>query len=177
MFSQSGPVLYNGVDVFMVGFFLTSEAVGFYNIGFLVSSIVTLPLVSLSQIFTPIASRLYETNDYESLDSIYSTVTRWTFSASLLASLVAIVYAHEILALFDPTFVRGAPILRLFALGQLLNAAVGPSNYLLMMTYHEQLSLLNHWACGIANVVLNYVFYLSLALLALPLPQQAFLLC
>ena len=158
MLSQAGSVLYNRIDVFMVGFFLSSEAVGFYNISFLVSSIVTLPLVGLSQIFTPIASRLFETGDYEGLDSIYSTVTRWTFSVSLLASLFAIVYARELLALFGPTFVRGAPVLQLFALGQLLNATVGPSNDLLMMTDHERLTFLNHWVFGVANVVLNYVF-------------------
>lgn len=158
MFSRAGTVLYNRVDIFMVGFLLSSEAVGFYNIGFLVSSIVTLPLVGLSQIFTPIASRLFEADDYEGLDSIYSTVTRWAFSASLLASLFAVMYAHEILALFGPTVVRGAPVLQLFALGQLLNAAVGPSNDLLMMTDHERLSFINHWVFGIMNVVLDYVF-------------------
>jgi O-antigen/teichoic acid export membrane protein len=158
MFSRAGSVLYTRVDVFMVGFLLSSEAVGFYNIGFLVSSVVTLPLVGLSQIFTPIASRLYEADDYEGLDSIYSTVTRWAFTVSLFAALFAIVYAREILALFGPAIVRGAPVLQLFALGQLLNAAVGPSNYLLMMTNHERLSFINHWVFGVANVILDYVF-------------------
>ena len=161
MLSRAGSVLYNRVDVFMVGFLLSSEAVGFYNIGFLVSSVVTLPLVGLSQIFTPIASRLFEASDYEALDSIYSTVTRWTFSVSLLAALFAVIYARELLALFGPTFVRGAPVLQLFAVGQLLNASVGPSNDLLMMTDHERLSFLNHWAFGVANIVLDYVFILK----------------
>jgi O-antigen/teichoic acid export membrane protein len=161
MFSRAGSVLYNRVDVFMVGFLLTSEAVGFYNIGYLVSSVVALPLVGLSQIFTPIASRLYDADDYESLGLIYSTVTRWAFSVSLLAALFVIVYAYEILALFGPSVVRGAPVLQLFALGQLLNAAVGPSNDLLMMTDHERLSFLNHWVFGVANVVLDYVFILE----------------
>jgi O-antigen/teichoic acid export membrane protein len=158
MFSRAGSVLYNRIDIFMVGFFLSSEAVGFYNIGFLVASVVALPLAGLSQIFTPIASRLFEASDYDELDSLYSTVTRWTFSASLLAALLAIVYAREILALFGPAVVRGAPVLQLFALGQLLNAAVGPSNDLLMMTDHERLSFLNHWVFGVANVVFNYLF-------------------
>ena len=158
MFSQAGTVLYNRLDVFMVGFLLSSEIVGFYNIGFLVSSIVTLPLVGFNQIFTPIASRLFEADDYESLNSLYSTVTRWGFSASLLASLFAVMYAREILSLFGPTVVRGAPVLQLFAIGQLLNAAVGPSNNLLMMTDHERLSFINHWIFGISNVALDFVF-------------------
>ncbi len=158
MFSRAGSILYTRVDVFMVGFLLSAEAVGFYNIGFLVSSIVTLPLLALSQIFTPIASRLFEADDYEGLNSIYATVTRWAFSVSLLAALFTVVYAREILALFGPAVVRGAPVLQLFAVGQLLNAAVGPSNDLLMMTDHERLSFLNHWVFGVANVILDYVF-------------------
>jgi O-antigen/teichoic acid export membrane protein len=158
MFSRAGSMLYTRVDVFMVGFLLTAEAVGFYNIGFLVSSVVTLPLLGLSQIFTPIASRLYEAADYENLNAMYSTVTRWAFSVSLLAALFTLVYAREILALFGPAIVRGAPVLRLFAIGQLLKAAVGPSNDLLMMTDHERLSFINHWVFGVANVILNYLF-------------------
>lgn len=158
MFSRAGTILYNRVDVFMVGLLLSSTAVGFYNIGFLVSSVVTLPLSGLSQIFTPIASRLFEADDYEGLNSIYSTVTRWAFTVSLFAALFAVMYAHEILALFGPGVVRGAPVLQLFAIGQLLNAAVGPSNDLLMMTDHERLSFLNHWVFGVANVILDYVF-------------------
>jgi O-antigen/teichoic acid export membrane protein len=158
MFSRAGTILYSRVDVFMVGFLLSSAAVGFYNIGFLVSSVVALPLSGLSQIFTPIASRLFEADDYEGLNSIYSTVTRWAFTVSLFATLFAVVYAREILALFGPSVVRGAPVLQLFAIGQLLNAAVGPSNDLLMMTDHERLSFLNHWVFGVANVILDYVF-------------------
>ncbi|WP_435078884.1 flippase [Halococcus sp. AFM35] len=158
MLSQAGTVLYNRIDVFMVGFFLSSEAVGFYNIGFLVSSIVTLPLTGFSQIFTPIASRLFDADEHDELEALYATVTRWSLTISLLAALIAIIYAHEILMLFGPSVVRGAPVLQLFALGQLLNAAVGPANYLLMMTDHERLSFLNHWVFGVANVALNYVF-------------------
>ncbi|EMA54328.1 flippase [Halococcus thailandensis] len=158
MFSRAGTILYNRVDVFMVGFLLSSTAVGFYNIGFLVSSVVILPLTGLSQIFTPIASRLFEANNYEELDSIYSTITRWAFTVSLFAALFAIVYAREILALFGPSVVRGAPVLQLFAIGQLLNAAVGPSNDLLMMTDHERLSFVNNWVFGVVNVILDYVF-------------------
>jgi O-antigen/teichoic acid export membrane protein len=158
MFSRAGSVLYNRVDIFVVGFLLSSEAVGFYNVGFLVSSVVTLPLVGLSQIFTPIASRLFEADDYAGLESIYSTITRWTFTTSLFAALFALVYAREILALFGPTVVRGAPVLQLFAVGQLLNAGVGPSNDLLIMTDHERLSFVNHWVFGVANVILDYVF-------------------
>lgn len=158
MFSQAGSILYNRVDVFMIGIFLSSEAVGFYNIGFLVSSVVTLPLVGLSQIFTPIASRLYGAGDVEELEAIYSTVTRWTFSVSLLAAMGAIIYAREILVLFGPSFTRGIPVLQLFVIGQLLNATVGPSNDLLMMTDHERLTFFNHWVFGVMNIVLNYVF-------------------
>lgn len=158
MFSRAGSVLYTRVDVFMVGFLISAEAVGFYNIGFLVSSVVTLPLLGLSQIFTPIASRLFEADDFEGLNTIHSTVTRWSFSVSLLAALFIIMYAHEILAFFGPTFVRGAPVLQLFAIGQFLNAAVGPSNELLMMTDHERLSFINHWTFGVANIILDYVF-------------------
>jgi len=49
----------------------------------------------------------------------------------------------------------------IFTIGQLTNCAVGPSGFLLMMTDHQYLTLLNQWALGILNIVLNYFLILE----------------
>ncbi|WP_248908727.1 flippase [Halocatena marina] len=161
MFSQAGSILYNRIDVFMVGYFIESSAVGFYNIAFLMSSAITLPLIGVNQLFAPIASRLYDDGEQAELNEIYTTVTRWVFTVSLFATLGAIIYARDVLAILGQDYVPGAPVLALFAVGQLLNASVGPSNYLLMMTDHQYVSFLNHWGFGLLNVVLNVYFILQ----------------
>lgn len=164
LFARAGSVLYNRIDIFMVGLLISSSAVGYYNIAFLVSTIILLPLTGCSQLFAPIASRLYENGEKEELNALFTTVTRWVFSASLLAALGGIVYAREIMLIFGSKYAAGASVLILFSVGQLLAASVGPSDYLLIMTDHQYLSFINHWVFGLANVVLNYYFTLQFGL-------------
>lgn len=165
LFAQAGSILYNRIDIFMVGYLMSASVTGYYNIAFLVSSIILLPLTGCNQLFAPIASRLYENDEKTELNGLYATVTRWVFSAALLAALGAIIYAREIMSIFGPEYVAGTPVLMLFAVGQLLNSTVGPSNYLLMMTDHQYLSFVNHWIFGVVNVVLNYFFILWFGLI------------
>ncbi len=161
MLSRAGSVLYNRIDLFMVGFFVGTSAVGYYQISFLLSTAITLPLVACNQLFAPIASQLYDEDKLDELNEIYSTVTRWSFTIALFTTVGGVIYAHEILVFIDPNYAVGAPVLILLSLGQLLNAGVGPSNYLLMMTDNQYLTFINHWAFGILNVILNVVLILE----------------
>ena len=159
--SQMGTVLQRRIDVLMVGFFLSGSAVGIYNLASVLSNFLLLPLTAFSQLFPPIASRLYANGDYEKLESLYTRVTRWAFTLALLPVLGLGLYTGEVLAMFGEDFPAGSAVLSLFVLGQLTNAAVGPSGYVLMMTGHQYLSLVNEWLLGVLNVALNYIFIIQ----------------
>jgi O-antigen/teichoic acid export membrane protein len=154
---DGASVLRSRVDILMVGFFLSSTAVGIYNVAVLVASLLILPLSGFNQLFPPIASRLYSNGQITELNAIYSTVTRWTFTITLFLGLGAIVYRTRILVLFGEEFVAGSTVLFLFVFGQMVNNAAGPSAYVLMMTENQYVVLVNQWAFGILNVVLNYI--------------------
>ena len=155
---EAGTVMQGRVDVLMVGFFLSSTAVGIYNVSVLVAGLLYVPLLAFNQLFPPVASRLYTEGKRADLAAIYTVITRWIFTASLLLGLVAVVFRNPILGLFGPEFTAGSLILSLFVASQLLNAATGPSDYLLMMTDHQYVVMANEWVFGVANVVLNIVF-------------------
>lgn len=165
VFKDLGSLLYNRVDILMVGFFLAESSVGIYRISVLIASLVVLPLTALNQLFPGVASRLYSSNQFSKLDSVYETVTRWSLTAAIPPALVTTLYSSELLRVFGPEFTAGSLVLILFALGQLTDSAVGPSGYLLMMTDNQYLSLVNQWALGILNIVLNYVFIIEFGLL------------
>jgi O-antigen/teichoic acid export membrane protein len=161
VFNQMGSILYNRVDILIVGFFLSGTVVGIYNVSVLVSAMIALPLLAFNQMFAPIASELYHNGSVKELQDVYKTVTRWIFQISLLPVIGVFVYSQEILAVFGPKFGRGAAVLLLFAIAQLTNCAVGPSGYLLMMTGHQYLNLVNQVGAGIVNVILNVVLILE----------------
>lgn len=160
-FSHAGSVLYNRVDILIVGILLSGSAVGIYNIAVLIAGLIALPLTAFNQLFPPIASRLYHNDKTDELENTYGTVTRWIFTISLFPSLVAILYSTEILRVFGEEFPEGAAVLILFAFAQLTNSVVGPSGYLLMMTDHQYIVMFNKLSSGILNAILNYVFILE----------------
>lgn len=174
-FNHLGSFLYNRVDILMVGFFLTSSVVGIYNIAVVISGVLALPLMAFNQMFPPTASRLYHSGEIDELESVYSTVTRWIFTLSLFPAIGAIIYSREILSIFGTEFVEGQLILILFALAQLTNCAVGPSGYLLMMSDHHYLTMVNQLSSGVLNVVLNVLFILEFGFIGAALATASIL--
>lgn len=159
-FSRAGAILYRRTDIFMVGLLLTSSAVGIYNIALLVGSLITMPLGGLNQLFPSVASRLHADGHRETLATVYTTVTRWSITAALPIAAPLLVFRSEMLSVFGAEFVAGSLVLVVFAAGQLVNAAAGPSNDVLTMTDHQYLVMVNHWIFGLANIALNYVLIL-----------------
>lgn len=159
--SRAGTLLYNRMDVFMVGIFLGARDVGIYSIAMLLAGVITLPLSGFNQLFPPVASRLYADEDTASLVAVYATVTRWSITITLILALPLLVYGSEVLRLFGPEFTAGVSVLSLFVLGQLVNAFSGPSNDVLSMTDNQYVVMVNHWGFGLLNVVLNYYFIVT----------------
>jgi O-antigen/teichoic acid export membrane protein len=164
-FNQVGSLLYKRVDLVMVGLFLSSSSVGVYQVSVTLASFLVLPLTAFNQLFPPIASRLYTNGELSELGDLYATVTRLVFTISLFPSMYVIANAGTALQIFGSGFTEGASVVILISVAQLINAAVGPSGYLLMMTDHQYLSTVNQIVSGGANIVLNYFLITELGLI------------
>lgn len=151
-----GGLVVTRIDVLMIGFFLSGEAVGIYNIAILVSGLLVLPVRAANQLTPPIISRIHAEGDYLELQSIYSVVARWVLTVTLLPGVGILVYRRDILAVFGSSFTAGSMALLLLCLGYLIKAAGGPSGHVLMMTDHQYLNMINQWIMAIMNLLLNY---------------------
>jgi O-antigen/teichoic acid export membrane protein len=163
---DSAYLLMRNADTLMVGFVLaSSSAVGIYKVAFYLTFFLLLPLQGLGQLFPPIASRLYEAGDKETLSSVYSTVTRWCFSITLLLAIGLVGYRQEVLRLFGTDFVTGGGVVLLFCIARMVSSSVGPTDQLLMMANHQRLEMVNLVFFGLLNVALNYVFLVEYGLI------------
>jgi len=160
--TAAGSLLYTNVDRLMVGYFLGDVEVGIYAISIGLATATGLVLSGLNQLFPPIASKLYSSNNRAELSTVFSTVTRWSFSLSLLPAILLFTYRIEVLSIFGPEFVAGSTVLSLFILAQVTRNAVGPSGYMLMMTGHQYVVLFNRWFLGVSNVIANYILILRM---------------
>lgn len=156
-----GSFFYTRADIIMVGIFLSSSAVGIYNIAVLLTTVITLPLSAVNQLFPPVASRLYSAKNHDELAEVYVAVSRWSMTGALPLAIGAIVYRNELLTLFGAEFVAGGAVLAILAIAKFVDTAVGPSGFMLMMTDHQYLMLVNQWTFAAANIVLNYVFIIE----------------
>jgi O-antigen/teichoic acid export membrane protein len=162
--TQIGAVLRNRIDVLLIGFFLTADAAGIYNVALVLTGFIFLPLIAFNALLPAVASDLYTDGRHAALQSVYSIATRWVVTATLPIAVVVFVYRTELLALFGSAYTRGSLVLAVFVVGRVIGSAVGATGWLLLMTDHQYLRMVNSWGLGLLNVGASYYFIVEFGL-------------
>lgn len=146
------------IDILMLGAMSTQAEAGVYGASQRVAGLVTLPLNAVNMMFAPMIASMHGRSDREGLAEMFRLTTRWVLFASL-PPFVLIVYAGRgILGLFGAGFSAGYATLVLLAIGKLVSAATGSVGYMLNMTGHQRLNLLNTVVLGAVNATLNVLW-------------------
>ncbi|WP_435180941.1 lipopolysaccharide biosynthesis protein [Halorussus sp. AFM4] len=156
--SSLGKVFQNRADLIMIGALLTAVAAGVYNVVLVLVSVAWIPLLSFNQLLPPVASDLHASGRTETLNAVYSSVTRLIVTAVVPVIAVQLVFGRELLALFGPTYVRGYGPLAVYLAGVFVGSAVGATGWLLMMTDHQYARMALDWLLAGLNVGLTYLF-------------------
>jgi O-antigen/teichoic acid export membrane protein len=147
--------LMGKTDILIIGYFLSPDKVGIYNIAFKLSLLVYLSLLALNSIFAPLISELHEKNEWGKLANAYKSFTRTILYFSVFAFLGIFLLSEPLLSLIGKDFTAGVLPLVILSLGQLVLVSVGPAGCLLSMTKHPRLSLYNSLALLLLNIVLD----------------------
>ncbi len=162
--SSLGKVFQNRVDVLLVGALLTAVAAGIYNIILVLIAIAWIPLLSFNQLLPPVASDLYSSDEMETLNAVYSSITRLIVTTVVPILAIQLVFGRELLAVFGPTYVEGYVPLVVYLGGVFVGSAVGATGWLLMMTDHQYARMILDWLLAVLNVGLTYAFILEFGL-------------
>ena len=130
-------------DMGIVGVMRPSEDLGVYVAAKKTVQMLTFLLLSLNAVFAPVASHLHSGAEREKLGHAFKTTARWMLTCSLPIFLLMVWFAGELLGLFGPDFVRGRASLTILAAGYMAHVGVGSTGYLLMMTGHQKLMVIN----------------------------------
>jgi O-antigen/teichoic acid export membrane protein len=163
--SRFGKLFQSRIDVLLIGLLLTADAAGIYNLTLFLTSIIAIPLIAFNQLLPAVASRLYADGKRGMLNSVYSTVTRLVFTGTIVLAVTQFVYRGELLALFGEEYTRGSLVLATFVVGRIVANAVGATGWLLLMTDHQYLRMVNSWVLGGLNVAFSYYFILEFGLI------------
>ncbi|MEF8976992.1 MAG: lipopolysaccharide biosynthesis protein, partial [Halapricum sp.] len=162
--SSLGKVFQNRIDLLLVGALLTAVAAGVYNVVLVLVAIAWIPLLSFNQLLPPVASDLYADDRMDTLNAVYSSVTRLIITTVLPFLAVLGVYGGELLAVFGRTYTRGYLPLVVYLGGVFVGSAVGATGWLLMMTDHQYARMVLDWLLAVLNVALTYAFIIRYGL-------------
>jgi O-antigen/teichoic acid export membrane protein len=147
-------------DTLMLGFLTPARDLGAYFAAFQTAALLLIVLQAVNSVFPPLASELHDQDDWVTLGQIYTTITKWIFSLTLLGTIYIFVFDSVVLTIFDLSSPTAEISLVLLTVGQLVAASVGPAGFLLSMTGNERLETLNTTVVSLLNIGLNYVLIL-----------------
>jgi len=150
-----GFQLLNQMDTIMLGHFVSAKDVGIYSVAFKVSAFVLLGLEILLPIVAPLFAQFKETHDDQSMETLFVTATKWLGYSALVIFVCIAVFRVELLQVFGKEFAGGSTVLLILAVGQLVNAATGPTGVLLTMTGKQKWELTNTISIVALNFLLN----------------------
>lgn len=155
-FASALHFLQRWTDTLMLGIMSTSAAVGIYNVSLRLGALVATPLVAFNMIFSPLIGNIYAENDIRRLEYNYQIVTKLIFTFSLYLFLIVVLFPKELLVVFGREFEAVSAVLIVICFGQLINASVGSTGYMLVMTGHQNINLINSVIFLILCISLNY---------------------
>ena len=143
------------LDVLMVGYFLPAAQVGVYVIAVEIALVTKKVRQWFDPIFSPIVAELNHRNDLRRLEENLRLVTRWVLTIGMGFLCVVSLIGTELLGLFGPEFAAGFMTMVVLAMSQVVYAAMGSGDTVLIMSGRPYLNLVNTVAVVAVNFALN----------------------
>jgi O-antigen/teichoic acid export membrane protein len=142
--------------------FLSPVAAGAFSLSIVVGRAVRWPLSGVNGILPPIAAELYDDDRQMTLERLYRQTSRIATVVTTPVFVLGVVYAPDLLGVFDRAYVQQTNVLRLVLLAQYVATAFGSVGLLLLMTDNERASLLTQ--VGNAGITLPLIVFLTIRL-------------
>ena len=145
-------------DTLLLGSLKSSVDVGLYNAATPLARFISFPLSALIIIYMPIISGLYAKGRIDEIKKNFLILTKWLCSATLPLFIFLFLFSETIIAtLFGSTYVSSANVLRILAIGFIINNFVGPCGVTLVGMGKPRFIMFATLTAAVLNVVLNII--------------------
>lgn len=134
-----GTIVMNRADAVVLGTMVDMDTVGVYSAASRIAQVNVFVLASANTIAAPMLAHAHHAGNPKHFTSIRRQAMGLSTLGALPLCAIMLVFPAELLGLFGQEFSRGVPLLRILALGQLVNAATGPVGFALLMSGRERL--------------------------------------
>jgi O-antigen/teichoic acid export membrane protein len=129
------------VGILMLRLLAPAGELGQYKVVISVGVLVTFALGATGAVLGPHIARLYSEGDLDRLQRMLTWVVRGNVLLAIPFAAVFIFFGAPLLAVFGESYRDAAPALIIIAIGQLVNATMGPVGLILNMAGHERETL------------------------------------
>ncbi len=142
-------------DTIVVGHFMSSDQVGFYNAAFLLMTLIPIFLYAVSLMYLPIATSLRAKEAQAESLRLYQSSTRWLFILTLPLFLTFLLFpAQSLSLLFGSRYSTSATALWILSMGAFINTFLGPNNIALIAYGETRLVLYGSLAAAAIDIAL-----------------------
>jgi O-antigen/teichoic acid export membrane protein len=152
-------ILETWLPLIFLGIWVSASEVGIFGAAMRLSLLISVLLLTLSNVIAPKYAELYNQSDFLAMGQIArrSTAMMLLFVSPLF--LLMLIFSEEIMSLYGPDFASGKTILMILLLGQLVNLTSGSVSTFMMMSGHERILR----DIVLASVVLQLALILAFA--------------
>ena len=158
-------ILFQYIDILMLGYLSTSEQVGTFTIMLKISSVVSIVLFGINSISGPIISNLFSDNKLDELRKYIKSIVRISSLLSIPIIILIIFFSDFILRLFDLRTMPYRNGLIIMCIAQLINVMSGSVGLIMQMTGHARTFKNIIIIALISNVILNLILIPSFQVL------------
>jgi O-antigen/teichoic acid export membrane protein len=131
-------IIFSQTDILVLGAMNGARAVGIYSVASRGAMLLVFLMQAVTPVLAPRVASLHALGQTRELQRILVNGVRASLILALPLAIGLIVFGELYLGMFGPAFVRGRTALAILCCGQLVNLAMGPTDWLLIMTGHER---------------------------------------
>jgi len=145
------------LNVIVVGLLLAVDQLAVFNVSLRLAFLIGFGIYAVDAITLPKIGRYLNAGDTEGLQRLVSHATQLKFWGALVAFILIVVVGKNVLGAFGPEFTEGYEALILFALSQVIVAALGPGMQILSISGHHHYCLVVSTCAAVLMLMLHAV--------------------
>lgn len=122
-------------------FTLTEIQAGVFGVALIIATLSRIPLTSINTIFPQVATELYQHNEIEKINKLFTSTSKIAIFFTLPIAAVSTIYHKNLVQLFSPKYVQYSEILPILVIGHVLAVMAGTVGLLILMTDNEKQNL------------------------------------
>lgn len=160
-----GTMMLLNIDTLMIGSILGLGYSAFFSLGYYLTSLITIPNVSMMSVLLPIISESWKKNDLSKLEQIYKKSSINQMILGGLLFLLLITNASDLVRILPPQYANVEVVIILVAIAKYIDMSFGVNGALLFTSPKYKLETVINVIVILLNVICSYFLIHRLGLI------------